>query len=97
MSILYGSTPFIECPSFKKSQRASSISHSRSIFITFCDTSYNFSLENLVRNETKYIISLNFSFLSSVYSAMYCYFKDKLVIAHLYFGRVFVQVFSPIQ
>lgn len=52
---------------------------------------------NIKKNRSKYIISLNFYFLSSVYLAMYCYFKDKLVIAHLYFGRVFVQVFSPIQ
>ena len=51
----------------------------------------------MVRNEIKYIISLNFSFLSPVYLAMYCYYKDKLVIALLYFERVYVQVFSPIQ
>ena len=51
----------------------------------------------LVRNEIKYIISLNFSFLSPVYLAMYCYYKDKVVIALLYFERVYVQVFSPIQ
>ena len=57
---LDGSTRLIECVSFEKSHRALSISHSRSIFITFCNASYNFSLENLERDQTKYIISLNF-------------------------------------
>ena len=61
-------------------------------------TQDQFSLPSVTRLTISVLrISLNFSFLSSVYLAMYCYFKDKLVIAHLYFGRVFVQVFSPIQ